>query len=557
MKHFHKILKNALLLIIFPVLWWGPMVHPHINRLALRKAEKELASGNTGLNEDLIRRLEANEEAFIFAGNSADAISMNHILNNVSVYDYAHNAIPDTFEGSPQFGQALIDEWRQAYDGQRDARYSDRDFAVACGWLAHQLADWYPHYASTDGSGRLVGAGRQSGDGIKIFSGLANSHRVLGTDYYPEILNKYEVIDHALIELFYDLLTLQDHRKELKKNHVEFFDVKDNRCLLTATSERYIGKAARIPPEIINELWKTHNFVIRGLRSLLKFLSIVRPGTVSAIRNTIDPKITGATDYISLSADHVVNGLFSLSYNEINRRAAENLLAKDVANNISVKKPGHLLYPILRELGIFADMHKAFLFPEQFYWTSKMHGGIVFENLVSFLDNHKKIAYTQRNHDAEALLCFLSELILRDHQDLSVPLEHFRQTVRPVIEFDAAGGSEEENLKQMLRSRRLTLRFIPATSPVHPEDNKLLHRNQLNFKIDGYDVSLIPESYLLTESWEGKVLTLTCYLLKPPRMGVHNLFVDISDQGGTSARYLEFEFEFRKSATGMYKLIAP
>ena len=550
MKHFLMILKNTLLMIIFPVLWGGPMVHPQINRLALRKAKKGLANGNTGLNEDLVRRLEANQEAFIFAGNSADVISMNHILNHVSVYDYAHNAIPDTCEGSPQFGQALIDEWRQAYDGKRDVRYSDRDFAVACGWLAHQLADWYPHYASIDGSGRLVRAGRQSGDGVNIFSGFANSHRVLGTDYFPEILNIYEVIDHALIELFYDLLTLQDHRKELKNNHVEFFDVENNHCLLTATSERYIGKAARVPPEIINELWKTHNFVIRGQRSLLKFLSLVRPGTVSAIRNTIDPKITGAPDYISLSADYVMSGLFSLSYDEINRMATENLLDKEAANNISVKKPGHLLYPVLRELGIFADMHKAFLFPEQFYWTSKLQGNIIFENLVSFLDNHKKIAYAQRNHDTEALLCFLSELILRDHQDLSVPLEHFKQTVRPVIKFAGTIGSEEENLKEMLKLRQLSIRFIPATSPEHPEANKLLHRNQLNFKIDGYDVSLMPESYFLEENWEDKVLTLTCYLLKPLRMGVHNLFVDISDQGGTSARYLEFEFQFRQSATG-------
>ena len=200
-------------------------------------------------------------------------------------------------------------------------------------------------------------------------------------------------------------------------------------------------------------------------------------------------------------------------------------------------------------------MHKAFQFTEQFYRKSELHGGLIFKNLVSFLDNHKNIAYEQRNHDTEALLCFLSELLLRDHQDLSVPLERFRQTVRPVIEFDGATGSEEENLAQMLGSRRLAFRFIPATSPVHPADNKLLHRSRLNFKIDGYDVSLLPESCQLTESWEGQVLTLTCELLKPPKVGVHNLFIDIHDRGGTSARYLEFEFEFRKSATGMHELI--
>jgi hypothetical protein len=86
---------------------------------------------------------------------------------------------------------------------------------------------------------------------------------------------------------------------------------------------------------------------------------------------------------------------------------------------------------------------------------------------------------------------------------------------------------------------------------VHPEENKLLNRSQLNFKIDGYDVALMPESYSLEESWEGKVLTLTCDLLKHPRPGVHNLLVDISDRGGTSARCLEFEFELRKNVAGM------
>ena len=77
--------------------------------------------------------------------------------------------------------------------------------------------------------------------------------------------NKYVVIDHALIEFFYDLLALQDYRKELKNNHVEHFSVAGNHCLLTATSERYIGQAARIPPEKVSEFWKTHNFVISSL----------------------------------------------------------------------------------------------------------------------------------------------------------------------------------------------------------------------------------------------------------------------------------------------------
>ena len=500
------------------------MVHPRINRLALRKAEKELASGNPNINEDMLKRLTANEKTFIFAGNSADAISMHHVLNNVSVYDYAHNAIPDTYSGSPQFGYVLIDEWRQAYNGARDARYSDRDFAVACGWLAHQLADWHPHYAAIDRAGTLVGDGHQAGDGVRIFSGLANSHRVLGADYYPEILHKNVMIDHALIEFFYDLLTLQDHHKELKNNHVEHFSVVGNQCLLTAASERFIGKAARIPPEKIGEFWKTHNFVISSLQSFLRLISIFKPATVSAIRNTFDPKITSATDYVSLSTDRVVEGMFCQSYDEINRRATENFNL-GTAGSIAVKKPGSLLYPIIRELGMFAGPRKAFSFHEKIYWTPKM---------VSFLNDRKQLAYTQRNHDTEALFCFLSELILQNQQDTLVPLANFRQTVRPIIDLAGAGSSKEENLKQMLNSHQLTLRFIPATSPEFPNKRKLLDRNRLNFKIDGYDVSLIPESYLIDESWSGEVLTLSCHLIKAPNVGVHDLFVDIHDRGGTS-----------------------
>ena len=94
-----------------------------------------------------------------------------------------------------------------------------------------------------------------------------------------------------------------------------------------------------------------------------------------------------------------------------------------------MKKPGNLLYPVIRELGMFAGPQKAFSFPEQFYWRSKM---------VSFLDDRKKLAYSQKDHDAEALFSFLGELILKNHQDLSAPLENFRQTVRPVIELTGA-----------------------------------------------------------------------------------------------------------------------
>jgi hypothetical protein len=395
----------------------------------------------------------------------------------------------------------------------------------------------------------LAGDGRRAGDRISVFSGFANSHRVLGTGFHPEILHRYEVIDHALLELFYDLLAYQDYRKELRRNHLEFFDTAGVYCLLTAASERYVGTAARIPSEEIGSLATTYDLVITGEHFLLSLLALVRPGIIAAIRNTFDPRITGATDYIPLSVDHVVNGLFRLSYEEISSRASEELLATGVVSGISVKKPGHLLYPIIRDLGIFAGQNVTPAYSDP-SWRSPLQNRIVVKKLVSFLEHRKTTAYSQRKHDTEALLDFLRELLLRDHQDLGVALQKFRQGVRPVIILDGPGDTEEAALKQMLMLRRLAFRFIPAATPGNPEDDKTLDRTQLNFKIDGYDVLQMPDSYRVHESWEdGGVLSLICDLLKPPRVGTHNLLVDIHDRGGTSARYLDFEFKFGHAAS--------
>ncbi|HEY3316574.1 MAG TPA: hypothetical protein VGL40_15025 [Bacillota bacterium] len=82
--------------------------------------------------------------------------------------------------------------------------HSPRELAVACGWLAHQIADFYPHYAPVDAQGALVEAGATNGS---PFKGYANSHRVLGTSFYSEVLNEYTTLDHGLIEFFHDCKT--------------------------------------------------------------------------------------------------------------------------------------------------------------------------------------------------------------------------------------------------------------------------------------------------------------------------------------------------------------
>ncbi|MHB8928894.1 MAG: hypothetical protein ACYC9Q_14850, partial [Bacillota bacterium] len=70
-------------------------------------------------------------------------------------------------------------------------RYPPGEWAVDCGWLATQFDDFYPHYAPADSQGALVKAGATNGS---PFKGYANSHRVLGTSFYREILDEYTTL---------------------------------------------------------------------------------------------------------------------------------------------------------------------------------------------------------------------------------------------------------------------------------------------------------------------------------------------------------------------------
>ncbi|HIE12432.1 MAG TPA: hypothetical protein EYP63_03250 [Desulfotomaculum sp.] len=556
-----RVLRNAFLLVLSPLFWWGPVVHPHINRLALKKAEEELAAGSRDINRDMVERLRRNEEAFIFAGNSADAISTHHVLNSVSIYDYAHNALPDTFSGSPEFGCTLIDEWLQAAAGKRGGlHYKEEDFAVACGWLAHQLADWYPHYAAVDGDGNLVNDGHAAADEVNIFSGFADSHRVFGADFHPEILQNYVVADHALIELFHDLLTMQSDKEFFDRNRVKLFETPPGtqQNLLTAASERYAGCAARIPPEHIPVLEETFNTVIRGLQLFIELLTVVRPSVATAVKNSIGPQVTGRPDYLRLSVEKVVDGLFKKSYAEISRLARQEPAVKGPTGRgillSTVKTPGSILFPIVRELGTVFQLNR--LLPvlrgrESWPVRLKVFGlpvvtidlaNELLRMLISLISVKSMQALSRRNYETNALLAYLSELISDDHGDLQAPLRRFKRSLRPVVRIDGDPGTpEEERLRDMLARREIRIRIVPATSPSHPDPAKLLNPQRLLFRIDGYDVRDCPDAFRLEERWEDNVLLLACSILREPAEGLHHLFVDIWDNTNVHSRYLDRE----------------
>jgi hypothetical protein len=555
-----RILKNAMLLMVMPIFWWGPMAHPYINKLALKKARSRLDSGDERINADMVKRLEAGGDHFLYAGNSADAVSSCHVLNNIAIYDYAHNAIPNRADGIPHFGYTLIDEWLQATAGNRPGTaYDDRDFAVACGWLAHQLADWYPHYASVDQDGDLVEDGRAAADEFRIFTGFANSHRVLGSDYYPEILANYVQTDHALLEFFYDLLILNNNPDESNFFAQNRVSICKNRLvhghwsnLLTATSERYLGTMVRIPPEHVPALEKSFNNVIGGIQCLLEMITSLRPSVVKAVQESLDPQANRGTDYLDLSVERVVNELFCKSYAEISRLVNRPLNVGE--NNpwaYKYHRPGSIIYPLVNQLGQMSNPQKLLPFlRNKGYVAIPFNCGLIknirvparwLRPLITPLEDGIWRLLPKTDQESDALFCYFRELLSEDHQDLDIPLKKFKKNLQPAVALDAGLKVDQEaTLEQMITERELRLRLAPATSPSQAELDKLLDPKKLLFRVDGYDVRDNPAAYTLEGRWEGALWHLTCKLLDP-QTEVKHLFVDIHDLSDMHSRYLEYE----------------
>ena len=220
MEKLRRLFLLVLLLPVFPVVALSPFSHAYVNRLALKRAKAEKENGNRAINEELLQLVLAHEDEFINAGNSADAISTYHILNGIDLYDYAHNSHPDNARGVPLFGYALVDEW----NGKR-SEYPESHLAIAAGWLAHQLADWYPHYACVKGTGELSDDPSEIADDCYTFAGFANALTIFGADLPEELRGRYKVPNHGLYELFLDVAVMAaDENKEFYGIKVNLFN---------------------------------------------------------------------------------------------------------------------------------------------------------------------------------------------------------------------------------------------------------------------------------------------------------------------------------------------
>lgn len=556
------IISRILLLPLLPVLNWGPATHPLINRRALERAQVELSEGNRRINPEIVDRLSRQCSAYIWGGNSADVISVYHFSSGgSSIYDYAHNYSPDHARGIPVFGYRLIDEWQEARSGRRNIVYPEREFAIACGWLSHQLADWYTHYAAIDRDGNLLPDVFTVPDGEYVFPGYASSHRIFGACFLPEILALYSQIDHAILELAHDMLLLADKGRQ-QNNRVELFNTyyRDGvgYNLLTATSERYQGVAARIPLEHIERLRTEFNLVIRGLHVATELVSHLNPTLLQTLHSSIDPLVIDKPDYISLAVEKVFDHLFCKSFAEISDFARRvDCRPGPRAPKINVREPGRsgtVLFGLLRRIG-------EYLVPELLLPLVKDGESINVRFLWGLIDVRANFVRHLARHWGStsiwelagklypdpALWGFISKLLQGELYSLEAPRTEFRRLLQPLVDFEGPPGlSERELLLWMISKGELRVKVVPGIALDRPSPDKELDPDTLQFWINNYPVDELSDFYRLRSGWDGPKLVLNCEIKGSFGPGHHLMYVNAQDRGGIEARSLEREIHFAR-----------
>jgi hypothetical protein len=338
------VLVRALLMPVLPCIQWGPFTHPDIARRAYQKCSGAAADAPI---PEIREAIDANLRVFMFAANSPDAISTNHFLRNRISYDYAHNYMPDSPEGLPLFGLKLVkealrrvrelsdrdsDRGRDADGHRRRPRFGGRDsigsgssntcgvvttapagprralalrdLAFACGWLAHQVSDWVPHYLDV--------ARQVPGAGVRTFTGYANSHQVLTPAFHEDILASKVWIEHGIVEMFHDLHSVAHDTSgmlDLGKTGVWLpLEPADN--IITAVSRSFLSRGqSKIPARHLPALAEDFSAIIRGLDSIMVLLRRLQPGLDCAI----DQFVAERQQYVDMSIQQTYDWIFALT----------------------------------------------------------------------------------------------------------------------------------------------------------------------------------------------------------------------------------------------------
>lgn len=599
LSRLRRLLMLSLLSPIFPAFLWGPFTHTHINRKALSKAKKLMESGDNTINQDLVRMLTSSREtqnSYALAANTADAISSYHTLNDFTAYDYTHNSIPDNARGLPNFGYTLVDTWCKIPESAWSSGETRLlDLAIACGWLSHQIADWYAHYACIDGSGNICDQEDAIADEVTQFSGYSDSHRVIGHDYPEPYLRRYNLADHGLTEFLVDSIIVASPEGPRLRNLSlpNLSTLKDSGSNIISIASLDFGAAVKLPEDHIPVLWQNMNLILLGMSIFQKLIYLRKPN----LHREAGELVT--TKYVDLSIDRVVDNVFRKSFREIAElaRHGRQVRSKDMPieplDSEITKYPGTVIFKIAYSLASSISLPDGSISSSTFNRTLD-----VLDNPLVALERAPVIGPLMRSRIARDMLWnkvgkpSLETLITESIDSLGGPdkgvriptkdalltlangvllkgksIEKARQdlalSMKPVIAVVDSNGNplssgrelpaQCELLDMVFERRMLAFKLTPAISGsrgVSHAERKSLDISSVRVRFNGFPITEHPkfaEAEVAYENDSTASPVLIRISFKPGfRPGRYDIFVDAHDRAGVGAEYLYWQVDLRR-----------
>lgn len=552
LRRLRALLIQVLMMPLMPCFMWGPFVHPDIARRAFEKAQS--SKDSVGCAE-ILNCISRNKETYIYAANSPDAISTNHVLRNVITYDYAHNSIPDTPDGNPVFGYRLLDEALNRLKNSKNPKARNRhekEVAFACGWLSHQLADWIPHYE------------RQPSEDGNEFIGYANSHQILGAYFYEDILETKEKVEHGILELFHDAYAYAKDSSgylALGKNTACLLtDETDN--LVTAVSEGFKDQGfSRLPTEHLPSLERDFRIVIAGMETLLIVLSRLQPRFNDIVSEFVEK--SGRLNFVERSIDYVFDRLFALTRDQISEKARLSLERERDYSRVTVVqkkesilqqwafKIGQAIKPqdvasLLRE-GAVIQVDLSESLPT---WLKAIVGKIEAKTDIAMrlkdllISRCKQIV--DRSESTRALGRFLTELLAGSDNAFEEARQAYCKGLRAIAQFDVPLAdletrATEDILREMIRNRTIKIRFTPAVRTDKHTTEYYLDPETVNIRVNGYSADEAGDVFTVVPvDIESDVLRYEIWLKQIPKPALH-IFADIHDYRGEHSQYIDYQ----------------
>lgn len=549
-RRLRSFLIRCLLLPVMPSFMWGPVTHPYIAYQAYRKARED-RSGS--VNPVIMEAIDRHKDTYIYAANSPDAISTNHVLFNIIIYDYAHNNMPDEPDGTPAFGYRLVAKaLERLRKAPRDDRHRyEKELAFACGWLTHQVSDWVAHYREVE---REIGPGRPY-----TFRGYANSHQVLSPCFHYDILVAKREAEHALTETLHDAHIMFTDTTDLfgpGKVRAEL-PINEDDNLISLVSETFASLGcSKIPSKHLKKLQEDFEVVIGGIQSGILFVKHMQPKLEDVVKEFAESN----QGYIDESVDRVIDLVLSLAEEQIveeSNKVERTCGAATAASVVSIR-PESIIHKLAFGLGkaipptavdmLFADPMVRVrwdvpVLPEKYDLDVEIH----LRDRVRKLLPVALERFGGRSESTRALVRFASELISASSNVMERARDEYCTNLHPVtaldIEPDHFGrGNSDAELRRMINEGVIRIRFTPAKRTDKESTQYLLDADTAIIRINGYLPGEANAPFTAQSYWDetGEILKYEIRLKEEARRGecIH-LFADINDRRPEHSQYID------------------